>query len=100
MCWGTPAVVVDVDERSMLAKVDFGDGIPRDVLIGISSERLSKGDIVIVHAGVIISKLSPEGILEYIDLIKELLGEDSPGIADSFQSLLSLARSLKGESLE
>lgn len=100
MCWGTPAVVVDIDENNMMAKVDFGDGILRDVLIGISSERLSKGDIVIVHAGVVISKLSPEGILDHINFIKELLGEEASNIVDSFQTLVSLARTLKGESYE
>lgn len=100
MCWGTPAVVVDIDGSNMMAKVDFGDGVLRDVLIGISSERLYKGDIVIVHAGVIISKLSPEGVLEHIDFIKELLGEEALGIVDSFQALISLAKTLKGEDLE
>lgn len=97
MCWGTPAIVVEIDESSMMAKVDYGDGILRDVLIGISSEKLSKGDIVIVHAGVIISKLSPEGVLEHINFIKELLGEDTLGIVDSFQALISLAKTLRGE---
>ncbi|MEM3980764.1 MAG: HypC/HybG/HupF family hydrogenase formation chaperone [Ignisphaera sp.] len=48
MCWGTPAVVLDVDEGKLIAKVDFGDGIVREAMVGISSDRISKGDIVVV----------------------------------------------------
>lgn len=100
MCWGVPAVVVDVDEGSLVAKVDFGDGIIREAVIGISSDRISRGDIVVVHAGVIISKLTPEGVLEHIEFIKEILGESSREAVNTYQSLLSLAKLLKGEDNE
>ncbi|MEM1526841.1 MAG: HypC/HybG/HupF family hydrogenase formation chaperone [Ignisphaera sp.] len=100
MCWGVPAVVVDVDENNLVAKVDFGDSIIREAMIGISSDRISRGDIVVVHAGVIISKLTPEGILEHIEFIKEILGESSKETVNIYQSLLSLARLLKGEDSE
>ncbi|MEM1645272.1 MAG: HypC/HybG/HupF family hydrogenase formation chaperone [Ignisphaera sp.] len=97
MCWGTPAVVLDVDEGKLIAKVDFGDGIVREAMVGISSDRISKGDIVVVHAGVIISKLTPEGVLEHIEFIREILGENSREVVDTYQFLLSLSRLLRGE---
>jgi len=96
MCWGTPAVVVNIDENGMVAKVDFGDGIEREVFIGISNEKISKGDIVIVHAGVIISKYTYEGFLEHIELLREILGEDSKQLVNMYNALLSIAKLIKG----
>ncbi|MEM4868761.1 MAG: HypC/HybG/HupF family hydrogenase formation chaperone [Ignisphaera sp.] len=96
MCWGTPAVVVYVDEESMTAKVDFGDGMLRDVVIGVASERISRGDIVLVHAGVIISKLSAEGILEHIAFLREVLGEEfSESYVEIYRNIVRLAEELK-----
>jgi hydrogenase expression/formation protein HypC len=96
MCWGTPAVVVDIDENGMIAKVDFGDGIVHEVFIGIANERISKGDIVIVHAGVIISKFTYEGFVEHIEFLKEVLGEDLQQYINMYNALLSLAKLVKG----
>lgn len=98
MCWGSPAVVVDVDLSSMIAKVDYGDGIVRDALIGIAGERVSRGDIVVVHAGVIISRLSDEGVLEHIKFLEEVLGEDAKEAVKAYETLLELAKSLRGGS--
>lgn len=96
MCWGTPAAVVDIDEEHMVARVDFGDGIVREVVIGISSERICRGDIVLVHAGVIISKLSIEGILEHIAFLRNILGEDlSESYIDMYRNIIKLAEELK-----
>ncbi|MEM1685071.1 MAG: HypC/HybG/HupF family hydrogenase formation chaperone [Acidilobaceae archaeon] len=96
MCWGTPAIVIDVDEIRMNAKVDFGDGVVREAAIGISEERVSKGDIVIVHAGIIISKFTEEGVKEQIMFFKELLGDEAEEIIGIYENLLELARALKG----
>uniref|UniRef100_A0A7C2V8S9 HypC/HybG/HupF family hydrogenase formation chaperone n=1 Tax=Ignisphaera aggregans TaxID=334771 RepID=A0A7C2V8S9_9CREN len=95
MCWGTPAIVIDVDEKKMMAKVDFGDGIYRDALIGISSDRVTRGDIVIVHAGVIISKLSLEGVLEQIAFIKETMGDEAADMLKPYENLVSIAKALR-----
>ncbi len=88
MCWAVPAVVLDIDEGSSLAYVDIGDGIPRPVVIGINNERISKGDLVMVHAGgVIITKLDMEAINQFIEEKKELARElalmagDDPEVA-------------------
>lgn len=91
-------MVLDLDERRGTAKVDHGDGIEREVIIGISTERLKRGDIVLVHAGVIISKLTKEGLIEQVNFFKDILGEEA-GEADLvrvYQSVLELAERLGG----
>ncbi|MEM3615131.1 MAG: HypC/HybG/HupF family hydrogenase formation chaperone [Candidatus Methanomethylicia archaeon] len=96
MCIGSPAVIVDIDEENMMAKIDFGDGIHREAIIGVASEKLSVGDIVMIHAGVIISRFDEEGILEQIKFLEELLGEDGRGMINMYENLMKIARSLKG----
>ncbi len=76
MCIGTPAVILDVDYENMTANVDYGDGIPRTVIIGILDQAIRRGDLVIVHAGVIISKVTEEELLEQVEFFREVLGED------------------------
>ena len=76
MCIGTPAIILDVDYENMTANVDYGDGIPRTVIIGILDQAIRRGDLVIVHAGVIISKVTEEELLEQVEFFREVLGED------------------------
>jgi len=76
VCIGTPAVILDVDYENMTANVDYGDGIPRTVIIGILDQAIRRGDLVIVHAGVIISKVTEEELLEQVEFFREVLGED------------------------
>ncbi|MDK6028734.1 HypC/HybG/HupF family hydrogenase formation chaperone [Ignisphaera sp. 4213-co] len=92
-----PAVVLSVDFDNMIARVDYGDGIAREVLIGIDGERVSRGDIVMVHAGVIISKLSSDAVEEHIEFLKDVLGEDASKAIKAYESILELAKSLKKE---
>ncbi|MEM4787510.1 MAG: HypC/HybG/HupF family hydrogenase formation chaperone, partial [Ignisphaera sp.] len=75
MCLGVPAVVVDIDENSNIVKIDYGDGIVREALLGISEERVARGDIVMVHAGIVISRLSVEGLYEQIEFVRNLLSD-------------------------
>lgn len=100
MCLGVPAVVVDIEEDSNIVKVDYGDGVLREVLLGISEERVSRGDVVMVHAGVIISKISIEGLYEQIEFIKELLkdveGErPSEELIEMYENIVQLAKRLR-----
>jgi len=76
VCIGTPAIILDVDYENMTANVDYGDGIPRTVIIGILDQAIRRGDLVIVHAGVIISKVTEEELLEQVEFFREVLGED------------------------
>jgi len=64
MCVGVPARVVEV--RGFEAKVDFGGGVVKSV-DATCIRDLKPGDYVIVHAGLIISKISES---EYRELVK------------------------------
>lgn len=98
MCLGVPAVVIDVDYDKMIAFLDYGDGVQRSALIGISSERISIGDIVIVHAGVVVSKMSEEEILEQIAFFKEVLGDGSHDLLSLYNALIEKSRRIgKGD---
>ncbi len=70
MCLGVPAEVKEV--RGDIALVDFGDGVLREVY-GATLEDVKPGDIVIVHAGMIIEKLKPERAQEMIKAITEFI---------------------------
>ncbi|NAZ25907.1 MAG: hydrogenase expression/formation protein HypC [Thermofilum sp.] len=98
MCWGTPAVVLELSQDGSIAKVDYGDGVVREVFVGITEEKLSRGDIVMVHAGVIISKLTPEGLREEIEFINGILqeaGESENLLAQLRQNVIELAEKIK-----
>ncbi len=69
MCLGIPGVVVEV--KGTIAIVDFG-GVKREV-DSLLVPNIKPGDYVIVHAGAIISKLSPEEAEETIKAWREVL---------------------------
>ena len=100
MCLGVPAVVIDVDEDGNIVKIDYGDGILREALLGISEERISRGDIVMIHAGVVISKLTVEGLYEQIEFIRGLIrdfqsDESSEELIKLYENIIQLANRLK-----
>ena len=69
-----PAKVIQV--KGLTAIVDFG-GVRKEVS-AILEPELREGEYVIVHAGVIISKMDEREALEQIKLLREvseLLGE-------------------------
>ncbi len=68
MCLGIPGKVVEVRDR--IAVVDFG-GVLREV--DATLEEVNPGDYVIVHVGVIISKVDPETARETIEAWEELI---------------------------
>ena len=70
MCLGIPAEVKEV--KGHIAVVDFGDGVLREVDAG-AIEDLKPGDLVIVHAGVIIEKLKGEEAEEIVRNIEEFI---------------------------
>ncbi len=67
MCLGIPGKVVKVDGEKVL--VDFG-GIRRRVISPF--EEVSPGDYVIVHVGMVISKMNEREALETLNLLKEV----------------------------
>ncbi|RLF06898.1 MAG: hydrogenase expression/formation protein HypC [Thermoprotei archaeon] len=75
MCWGVPARVVEI--KGLEATVDFGGGVRRRVLIGASGVK--EGDLVVVHAGVIIGKIEVEEALAMLEVYAELSAELTSG---------------------
>jgi len=72
MCLGIPAEVKEV--RGNIAVVDFGDGVLREVDAG-AIEDLKPGDLVIVHAGVIIERLKGHEAEEIVSNIQEFISD-------------------------
>lgn len=56
--------------------MDYGDGIDREVIIGVSDEDIKVGDVVIVHAGVIISKIDEKDLDLYEEYIEKILRDE------------------------
>ncbi|MBC7130286.1 HypC/HybG/HupF family hydrogenase formation chaperone [Candidatus Bathyarchaeota archaeon] len=69
MCLAIPAKVVEVNGDK--AKVDFGEGILREVDVTLVNVKV--GEYVLVHAGYAIQVLSPEEAQETLKLWNELL---------------------------
>ncbi len=69
MCWGVIGRVEEVKDEFVVT-VDFG-GVKREAIVGV--EALSAGDYVLVHAGVVISKLSEEDVLVNMSLYRDLV---------------------------
>ena len=90
MCLGIPAEVKEV--KGDIVLVDFGDGVLREVYGG-AYEDLKPGDIVIVHAGIIIEKLRPERAEELVKAINEFI-ED---LETKANQLFEYIESEKGE---
>ncbi|MCS7107587.1 MAG: HypC/HybG/HupF family hydrogenase formation chaperone [Acidilobaceae archaeon] len=95
MCWGVPAIVTKVINE-ITAEVDFGDGMPKRVVLGISAADIEPGAAVLVHAGVIVSRLSYEQIedvIRYIEELAAIAGEAPP--EDLIRRLRSLFQEVK-----
>jgi len=69
MCLAIPARVVEVE--GSVAKVDFGEGVLREV--NVSLVEAKAGDYVLVHAGYAIQVLSEEEAKETLRLWSEIL---------------------------
>ncbi|MEM2067810.1 MAG: HypC/HybG/HupF family hydrogenase formation chaperone [Nitrososphaerota archaeon] len=67
VCLGVYGKVLRVDGE--LAVVDFGGGLTKDVLVGVEDVR--EEDYVVVHAGVIVSRLSEKDFTAVFDFIEE-----------------------------
>ena len=69
MCLAIPAKVVNLKEDK--AKVDFGEGVLREVNVALVNAKV--GDYVLVHAGYAIQVLSEKEAQETIQLWNEIL---------------------------
>ncbi len=74
MCLAIPARIVEVHGDA--AKVDFGEGVLRDVNVALVKANVD--DYVLVHAGYAIQVLSREEAQQTLQLWEEILNmEDS-----------------------
>ncbi len=69
-----PAKVVSITDNK--AKVDFGEGVLREVDIALVNVKV--GEYVLVHAGYAIQVLSAEEAEETLRLWNEILEAESP----------------------
>jgi hydrogenase expression/formation protein HypC len=69
MCLAIPAKVVSVKEDK--AKVDFGEGVLREVNVTLVNAKV--GNYVLVHAGYAIQVLDEKEALETLELWNEIL---------------------------
>jgi hydrogenase expression/formation protein HypC len=69
MCLAIPAKVISVEGDK--AKVDFGEGVLREVNVTLVNARV--GDYVLVHAGYAIQVVDEAEALETIRLWNEIL---------------------------
>jgi hydrogenase expression/formation protein HypC len=69
MCLAIPAKVVELNGD--IAKVDFGEGVLREVNVALVEVKV--GDYVLVHAGYAIQILSEEEAMETLKLWNEIL---------------------------
>jgi len=69
MCLAIPAKVLEV--QGDVAKVDFGEGVARDVNVMLVEARV--GEYVLVHAGYAIQVIDKEAAEETLRLWEEIL---------------------------
>lgn len=69
MCLAIPAKVVKLKEN--MAKVDFGEGVLRDVNVTLVDAKV--GEYVLVHAGYAIQVLDKRAAEETLQLWREVL---------------------------
>ncbi|KON29456.1 hypothetical protein AC477_05895 [miscellaneous Crenarchaeota group-1 archaeon SG8-32-1] len=69
MCLAIPAKVLELNGN--VAKVDFGQGVAREVNIMLVEAKV--GDYVLVHAGYAIEKLDQKAAEESLNTWREIL---------------------------
>jgi len=69
MCLAIPAKVIEIQGNN--AKVDFGEGVLRDVNVTLVKPRL--GEYVLVHAGYAIEVIDRKAAEETLRLWEEIL---------------------------
>lgn len=81
MCWATPARVVRVYRDRSTALVEAVDGSTFEAVIAIDPSEVREGDTVLVHAGMVISRLEEDAerlrLLE--EMVRELAGGEDVG---------------------
>jgi len=74
MCLAIPAKIIQI--KGNLAKVDFGEGVLREVNIMLVEAKV--GEYVLVHAGYAIQVLDEKAAEETLQLWNEILKYEPP----------------------
>jgi hydrogenase expression/formation protein HypC len=74
MCLAIPARVIHIDGDK--AKVDFGEGVLRDINITLVETKV--GGYVLVHAGYAIETVDEKDAMETLRLWSEILAAGNP----------------------
>jgi len=74
MCLAIPAKVIEV--RGDVAKVDFGEGVLREVNVMLVDAKI--GEYVLVHAGYAIQVIDREAAEETLQLWNEIFRYEAP----------------------
>ncbi|MHC3129672.1 MAG: HypC/HybG/HupF family hydrogenase formation chaperone [Candidatus Bathyarchaeota archaeon] len=72
MCLAIPAKVLEI--QGDIAKVDFGQGVAREVNVMLVEARV--GEYVLVHAGYAIQTLDQEAAEESLKMWREILEQN------------------------
>ena len=72
MCLGVPGKVVEVDEETQTAMVDFW-GVKKQVRLEICDAPVVPGDYVLNHVGFALRRIPPDDVAETLALYDELL---------------------------
>ncbi len=76
MCLAVPARVVEISGE--VAKVDFGEGVLREVNIALVEAKIDQ--YVLVHAGYAIQVIDKKEAKETLELWNEILKMEEPNI--------------------
>ena len=71
MCLGVPGRVLSVVGQT--ATVDLG-GVRREVLVGM--KEVSAGELVMIHAGVAIGRISKEDVLANVAIFRDIRAQE------------------------
>jgi hydrogenase expression/formation protein HypC len=71
MCWGAPGKVIDISGHTAI--VDFG-GVRKEVMV--ATKKIAQNDLVMVHAGIVIGKLSLKDFLANVALYRDILAQN------------------------
>ena len=90
MCLGVPGRVVEI-KRGGIAVVEFSNGVTIETDAN-TIEDIRPGDLVVVHAGIIIAKLREEEIEEWARSLQEFISE----LESKESELADMLRELEG----
>jgi len=73
VCLAIPGKIIELDDKTQSATVDYGSGTKRKA--NVSLVEVKKGDYVLVHAGFAIQVLDEKEAQETLALFREMLSQ-------------------------